>query len=56
MKEIAEFDAGIAQRIAAAPLPTKKTLRGRKNVFVQLFRLIGINIRMLKVIAASHHR
>ncbi|MCL1906561.1 MAG: hypothetical protein FWG08_01375 [Propionibacteriaceae bacterium] len=56
MNEVLEFDPGIMERIAVAPLPTKKTLKARKNVFVQLWRLIGINIRMLKVIAASHHR
>jgi len=49
------LDPAAAELIAAAPLPTEKTLRGRKNLFAQLFRFAAINIRMLRVIKASHH-
>jgi len=41
--------------IANAPLPTSATLRTRKNVFVQSWRFIAINIRMIKMILKGHH-
>jgi hypothetical protein len=36
--------------IAIAPLPTDKTLRARKNLFVQFGRFVAINAKMLKII------
>jgi hypothetical protein len=36
--------------IATAPLPTEKTLRARKNLFVQFGRFLAINVKMLKII------
>jgi len=41
--------------IAQAPLPTGKTLRARKNVFLQCFRFISINVKMIKMIRKGHH-
>lgn len=41
--------------IARAPLPTEKTLRARKNVVMQFWRFIAINIRMLKMIFKGNH-
>ncbi|MDR0489422.1 MAG: hypothetical protein LBG99_08550 [Propionibacteriaceae bacterium] len=49
------FDPAAQQRIDGAPLPTKKTLQRRRNPVYQLIRLAAINIKMIKVIAASHH-
>jgi len=48
------FDAAAAAEITAAPLPTPKTLKNRKNLFYQFVRFAAINIRMIKVIASSH--
>jgi len=41
--------------IAKAPLPTSETLRARKNLFIQSWRFIAINIRMVKMILKGHH-
>ena len=40
--------------IARAPLPMDKTLRARKNVFIQFGRFIAINAKMLKIIRKEH--
>jgi hypothetical protein len=41
--------------IAKAPLPTPKTLRTRNSLFVQSWRFIAINMRMVKMILKGHH-
>jgi hypothetical protein len=41
--------------IARAPMPTEKTLKFRKNVFIQLWRFAAINIKMVKMIRKGHH-
>ena len=38
------------ERIAAAPLPTARTLRWRSNLIVQTWRFARINLRMLHII------
>ena len=48
-----ELDPAAAQAIAAAPMPTRATLRHRSNVPLQLLRLARLNIRMIKVIGKS---
>ncbi len=40
--------------IASAPLPTDKTLRARKNLFIQFGRFLTINTKMLKIIRKAH--
>ncbi len=42
------------ERIAAAPLPTTRTLRRRKSIPLQLWRFASINLRMLQMIRKSH--
>ena len=42
--------------IAQAPLPTSKTVRARTNLFIQGWRFIAINTRMLKMIFKGHHQ
>ena len=42
--------------IAHAPLPTEKTLRFRKNLVIQLWRFVAINIKMLNMIRKGHHQ
>lgn len=41
-------------RIEEAPLPDRRTLRRRKNVFVQAYRFAVINLRMMRVIVKGH--
>lgn len=41
--------------IAAAPLPTDRTLRMRRNVPFQLLRFAAINLKMIRVILRGHH-
>ncbi|MDD2818384.1 MAG: hypothetical protein PHN51_06270 [Candidatus Nanopelagicales bacterium] len=38
-----------------APLPTAKDLKARKNLFVQLFRFAGLNLKMIGMINKGHH-
>ena len=49
------IDSQAAAEIAAAPLPTQKTLNGRRNVPYQFLRFIAINLKMIRVIGAGHH-
>jgi len=50
----APFDPAAAERLAAAPLPTPATLKQRRNIFYQLVRFAAINLKMIRVIRASH--
>lgn len=43
------------ESIARAPLPTEPTLRARRNLFLQFFRFIAINVKMIKMIRKGHH-
>ena len=43
-----------ATKIATAPLPTRKTLRSRKNIPFQVLRFAVFNIRMLKMVMRAH--
>jgi hypothetical protein len=43
------------ESIKHAPLPTEKTLRFRKNLFLQLWRFAAINLKMLRMIRKGHH-
>ena len=49
-----DYDTQAQQAIQSAPLPSPKTLKRRRNVFYQFLRFAAINIKMLKVIGASH--
>lgn len=42
------------QDIAAAPLPTDKTLRARTNLVIQGWRFALINLRMLNIVRKGH--
>ena len=41
-------------RIAAAPLPTTRTLRRRSSIPLQLWRFGRINLRMLRMVRKAH--
>lgn len=41
-------------RIAAAPLPTARTLRRRRSIPRQLWRFGQINVRMLRMVRKAH--
>ena len=41
--------------IAAAPLPTDKTLRARQSIVLQFGRFIAINFKMFKIIRKERH-
>jgi hypothetical protein len=40
--------------VAAAPLPTPRTIRSRTNLPVQAWRFVAINLRMAKIIRKRH--
>jgi hypothetical protein len=40
--------------IAAAPLPTRRTLRHRRNPFVQILRFVLLNARMGYIALRGH--
>ena len=44
-----------ADDIAAAPLPTPKTLRARGSLVIQFERFLAINLKMAKIIRKEHH-
>ncbi|WP_372592994.1 hypothetical protein [Actinotalea sp.] len=44
----------VTDSIAAAPLPTQKTLRRRSNLAFQLYRFLAINLKMVRVIVRGH--
>jgi hypothetical protein len=41
-------------RIAAAPLPTARTLRRHSSIPLQLVRFGWINLRMLRMVRKAH--
>ncbi len=43
-----------SDRIAAAPLPTARTLRWRGSILLQLWRFGRINVRMLRMARKAH--
>lgn len=45
----------IDDRIAAAPLPTERTLRRRRSLPAQLVRFALINLRMIRMVRKGHH-
>ena len=51
---MSDLDPHAAEMVAAAPMPTPKTLANRENVFFQVFRFAAINLKMIRVIKSSH--
>ena len=47
-------DLDADRAIQAAPLPTKRTLRRRASVPIQLVRFAVLNARMLRMVAKGH--
>ncbi|MHB1491341.1 MAG: hypothetical protein ACYCTH_12745 [Cellulomonas sp.] len=45
----------IDERIAAAPLPTRRTLRRRASVPLQVVRFGLINLRMMHMVTKGRH-
>lgn len=50
-----EVNVRTAERIADAPLPTRSTLRIRRNLLVQFWRFTSINLKMMRIIFSGHH-
>ena len=50
-----DLDPNATKAIMASPLPTEATLASRHNPVYQLFRFAALNLKMMKVIGASHH-
>lgn len=50
-----EVNVRTAERIADAPLPTRSTLRMRRNLLVQFWRFTSINLKMMRIIFSGHH-
>ena len=48
------MDMAEEARLGVAPLPTPATLSHRRNVLYQLIRFAAINLKMIRVISASH--
>lgn len=44
----------VDERIAAAPMPTPKTLRRRTSLPLQLTRFVVINIKMVRMVLKGH--
>ena len=41
--------------LSGAPLPTQKTIKLRKNIVMQLWRFISLNVRMVAMIFKGDH-
>ena len=41
--------------LSRAPLPTAKTLKGRKNLFFQFFKFMGFNATIMRMVIKGHH-
>lgn len=41
--------------LSDAPLPTKKTLKLRKNILMQFWRFLSLNFRMVAMIFKGDH-
>jgi len=50
-----DLDPNATKAIMGCPLPTEATLASRHNPLYQLLRFAAINLKMMKVIGASHH-
>jgi hypothetical protein len=51
-------DAGFLESdraIAAAPLPTDRTIRARQNLLVQAVRFVILNIRIMRMVLKGNH-
>jgi len=48
------MDMAEEARLQAAPLPTPATLDHRRNLLYQFVRFAAINLKMIRVIRASH--
>jgi hypothetical protein len=44
----------VNERIAGAPVPTKKTLRRRQSLGFQGWRFAALNLRIVKMVAKGH--
>lgn len=40
--------------LSGAPLPTKKTLRARQNVFIQFGRFVAFDLRIMRMVIKGH--
>lgn len=50
-----EVNIRTTERIADAPLPTRSTLRMRRNLLVQIWRFARINLKMMRIVFSAHH-
>ncbi|HON74578.1 MAG: hypothetical protein U0Q14_03495 [Dermatophilaceae bacterium] len=41
--------------VGAAPLPTEKTLKARRNLVIQAGRFVLLNARIMKMVLKGHH-
>lgn len=41
--------------VSRAPLPTDKTLRGRRSLPFQFTRFLAFNARIMRMVAKGHH-
>lgn len=44
----------IDERIAAAPLPTRQTLRRRASLPLQAWRFVLINLKIIRMVLKGH--
>ena len=45
----------VDDRIAAAPLPTARTIRMRTSLPIQLWRFALINLKIVRMVTKGHH-
>ncbi|MFZ0530441.1 MAG: hypothetical protein WAL91_07895 [Propionicimonas sp.] len=41
--------------LSKAPLPTQKTLKARRNLFLQFLRFVAFDLRIMRMVVKGHH-
>jgi hypothetical protein len=52
---MSETPAAEVADLSRSPLPTKRTLARRQNVFLQFFRFVRFDLRIIRMVAKGHH-
>jgi hypothetical protein len=47
-------DTSVAD-LSRSPMPTTRTLRYRQSLFVQFFRFVAFDLRIMRMVLKGHH-
>lgn len=55
MAELTIPAGGTVADLSKAPLPTEKTLKARKNLFLQFFKFVAFSATIMRMVIKGHH-